>query len=227
MAFKFLSALRYYVSSIPTLLKGLDFWRVPLLLLGKPVRLTTRSGLRFYVASLMDVWLMKEVVLDLQYEMVRPVKEGDTVLDIGASIGDFSVMAGRKAARVFAYEMDTRRARLASRNIRLNGAANVRLYNQEARSLDAIFEENGIERCDFLKVDCEGCEYPVLLGASDAALSKVGHIAMEIHLQTPERKRHYAELLRRLAGSGFIVREVDSPVHSYLKLTYASRQADA
>lgn len=223
MTFKVLSALGYYASSVPTLLTGLDFWRIPLLLFGKPVRISTRPGLRFYVASVMDVWLMKEVVLDRQYEMVRAVKAGDTVVDIGASIGDFSIMAAKKGGRVFAYEMDPHRARLASRNIRLNNAADVRLFNKEVRSLDAIFAENGIERCDFLKVDCEGCEYPVLLGASDEALARVEHIAMEIHLETPERERQYAALLRRLAERGFDVKEVDSPVHSYLKLTYASR----
>jgi precorrin-6B methylase 2 len=224
MTFRTPSALRYYACSIPTLLTQLDFWKIPLLLLGRPVCLATRQGLRFYVASLMDVWLMKEVVLDRQYDEYHPVREGDTVIDVGASIGDFSVVASRKAAHVFAYEMNANRVRLARRNLRLNNASNVTLHHAAATSLDTILAENGIERCDFFKIDCEGCEYEVLLGATVDALSRVAYIAMEAHLETPNRARKYGALLESLAESGFAVEEVDSPVHSYLKLVYASRE---
>jgi hypothetical protein len=223
MARKVLSALGYYASSLPMLLTQIDFWTIPLLLLRKPVRISTRSGLRFYVANLMDVWLMKEVVLDRQYEEHRRVREGDTVVDIGASIGDFSVLAGKVAARVFAYELKGDRVRLARRNLSLNRVGNVTLHHARATSLDAILAENDIERCDFLKVDCEGCEYVVLLGASDNALARVSHIAMEVHLETPERVRQYEALRARLVESGFQVDELDSPVHSTLKLVFASK----
>src|SRR2546428_11244622 len=93
----FLSAMSYYASSIPTLLRGLDFWRVPLLFVRRPVRLTTHRGLSFFVSSILDVWLLKEVVLDRQYEQFRAVRAGDTVVDIGSGIGDFTVLASRKA----------------------------------------------------------------------------------------------------------------------------------
>lgn len=223
MTVKVLSALRYYASSIPTLLMLIDFWRVPLLARGKPVLVTTRSGLRFYVANLMDVWLMKEVVLDRQYDERRAIRPGDTVVDIGASIGDFSVLAARSAGRVIAYELDAGRIRLARKNLQINGITNVTLHHAAAPSLDTIFAEHGIERCDFLKVDCEGCEYEVLGGGADGALARVQYIAMEAHLETPERARQYGLLRKRLAESGFEVSELDTPVHSTTKLVYASR----
>src|SRR5207247_926670 len=141
--------------------------RVPILLIRRPVILSTKGGLRFYVRSIMDVWLLKEVLLDGQYEQGRGVRPGDTVIDIGAGIGDFAVVASKKAFRVFTFERDSKKARLVRRNLRLNNCRNVHFSHSEARSLDQIFKENDIEWCDFLKVDCEGCEYAVFAGVSE------------------------------------------------------------
>jgi hypothetical protein len=217
------SAVKYYISSIPALLRRVDSWRILLRLAGRPVLLTTDLGLRFRVASLMDLWLLKEVVLDDQYQQRHAVNEGDTVVDIGAGIGDFSILASRKAGRVFAYERDSARAGLARANIRLNARQNIVLHQAEVRSLDQVFEENRIERCDFLKVDCEGCEYPIFANASAATLSTIQHIAMEVHLFTPRMRKDYRDLTALLIRNRFAIEVARNPVHSTLRLVYAHR----
>ncbi len=51
---------------------------------------------------------------------------------------------------------------------------------------------NGLDRCDLLKLDCEGSEYEVLYGASGRALAKVGRIVCEFNnLDNVERNGKY------------------------------------
>lgn len=48
-------------------------------------------------------------------------------------------------------------------------------------SFEDIFETNKVDRCDFLKIDCEGGEFEIILNAHPATLKKISHIAMEYH----------------------------------------------
>jgi FkbM family methyltransferase len=48
-------------------------------------------------------------------------------------------------------------------------------------TLDDALDGNGIERCDLLKLDCEGSEYEILRGCTPAALARVGRIVGEYH----------------------------------------------
>jgi hypothetical protein len=42
-------------------------------------------------------------------------------------------------------------------------------------------EENGITRCDLLKMDCEGAEYEILYNCPPDYLRRIDQIAMEVH----------------------------------------------
>lgn len=100
-------------------------------------------------------------------------------------------------------------------------AVSRRVSDVEVITLDDVFERFAIERCDLLKLDCEGGEYEILLGARPETLLCVRHVALEYHVGlTPHRPE---ELVVRLQELGFDVRLVASPtdvVHGYL---YASR----
>lgn len=48
-------------------------------------------------------------------------------------------------------------------------------------TLDDVFESNGIERCDLLKLDCEGSEYEILQRCTPQALGRVRRIVGEYH----------------------------------------------
>ncbi len=48
-------------------------------------------------------------------------------------------------------------------------------------TLEKVFEVNRIERCDWLKMDCEGAEYDILYSTPSDILKRVDQIAMEVH----------------------------------------------
>ncbi|MFZ1937202.1 MAG: FkbM family methyltransferase [Thermoguttaceae bacterium] len=48
-------------------------------------------------------------------------------------------------------------------------------------TLDQLLDENGWNRCDFLKLDCEGAEHAIVRGMSAATAAKIDQIGMELH----------------------------------------------
>jgi FkbM family methyltransferase len=48
-------------------------------------------------------------------------------------------------------------------------------------SLADVVEEHSVERCDLLKLDCEGSEYPLIFGAPRALWQRIDRVAMEYH----------------------------------------------
>ncbi|HDQ74232.1 MAG TPA: FkbM family methyltransferase [Chloroflexi bacterium] len=92
-----------------------------------------------------------------------------------------------------------------------------------SRSLDAVFEEEQLSHCDFLKVDCEGGEYDIFFRASDVTLSKITHICLEYH----DGVTQYAhdDLMVFFERKGFSVQVHPNPVHHHLGFLYASRSS--
>ena len=52
-------------------------------------------------------------------------------------------------------------------------------------TLERVFQREGIDRCHFLKLDCEGAEYEILHGATAEVLSSVDRIVLEWHRFDP------------------------------------------
>jgi len=123
----------YYLSSIPALLFGVRNWRrVARALLDRnaprPFLIELRGGLRFWVRSAMDIWILKETCLDRQYERASvPIRDGWSVVDVGASLGDFavSVAKARPACRVYAFEPFPDSYSLLQKNLAVNHVDNV------------------------------------------------------------------------------------------------------
>ena len=74
-------------------------------------------------------------------------------------------------------------------------------------------------RCDFLKVDCEGGEYDILMTADADTLSRIGRIAMEYHDEMTSHR--HEELVDLLGRSNFEVWTTPSPAHRELGYLYA------
>lgn len=171
----------------------------------------------------MDIWTIKEVILDNNYERFYRLKNNDIVVDIGASIGDFSIHASQRVKKVYALEMDRARIELLKKNIRLNKSDNIIVKNWEVKSLDELFKKLKLKKCNLLKIDCEGCEYNIFNKSTEYSLSKIKNIAMEIHLFNARMQKNYAALKKNLTANGFKMKEIDNPVHTYLRFLYASK----
>src|SRR3989338_3703384 len=52
-------------------------------------------------------------------------------------------------------------------------------------TLEDAFNQFQIDKCDFLKIDCQGGEYEILLNASDSCLKKIKSIVLEYHTHVP------------------------------------------
>ena len=71
-------------------------------------------------------------------------------------------------------------------------------------SLAAVFAENNISNMDLLKVDCEGCEYGLLLGAPPETFEKIRNIVFEYH-EIDGWQQNLHRLNHRLESLGYAV----------------------
>jgi len=97
-----------------------------------------------------------------------------------------------------------------------------------AVSLPTLFEREAILKCDFLKIDCEGAEYEILMSLDRPMLDRIGKIACEYHQPAyygVTDPRHTPELLARfLEQNGFVV--YLKPVNPYLGMLYAANHGN-
>jgi FkbM family methyltransferase len=136
-----------------------------------------------------NVCTVGEVYTQYRFDDIR---EGDLVLDIGANVGAFSLLASRMAKQVDAYEPVMTKELV--RNVLLNRIDNIRVYNDALGTGEtSTVQWEGVEHtvptktltqmkshlggCDFLKCDCEGAEW----GIRPGELSDIRRIEIEFH----------------------------------------------
>ncbi len=188
----------------------------------------TREGIRFRLRQMSgDATVIMETFWLNEYMRNQEITNNNgVVIDVGAHIGSFSLLASSKAnnSKVFAFEPHPDNFKLLKKNIRLNNLEDkifpsqvalakkskkrVKLYlhphssgmhstilrnskscNREddafieakAISLGDVFKKNKISRCNFLKMDCEGSEYEVMLSTPKSILKRIDNIALEYH----------------------------------------------
>ena len=72
-------------------------------------------------------------------------------------------------------------------------------------TLPEILEEHQLERCDFLKMDCEGSEYDILYKCPGHCLRRISQMAMEVH-QGNGPKQNITSLIDYLSSHDFTSR---------------------
>ncbi|MBU1546699.1 MAG: FkbM family methyltransferase [Proteobacteria bacterium] len=72
-------------------------------------------------------------------------------------------------------------------------------------SLATIFQNNSLDTCDLLKLDCEGAEFEILYSCPPETIAKVQRLAMEVHAGKEEGNNMQA-LAAWLGNHGFAVR---------------------
>ena len=135
---RFFTKWGYYLWSILELLWGVRNRRTLLgIFFSKPSQelkwLDLRaSGLMVAVRSRMDVWSMKEALIDQFYERWGcPIEPDWTVVDIGAAIGEFTLIAALEASqgRVLAFEPNPGSVDILRQNLRANNINNVTVFH--------------------------------------------------------------------------------------------------
>lgn len=173
-------------------------------------------------------------------EMCWNIREGDVVVDVGASYGSYTLTACAAGATVVAFEPEQLVFYDLVVNVKLNGWLNTRcfplnlglwdspgLVNMKSYAphwpshtisgdyrlvtLDDWALDHKLERLDWLKVDVEGAEEHVLRGGAKTIQRFRPKMLVECHVfLDPHLKDRVVSLLRSI-HSDYIIREVDRP----------------
>jgi hypothetical protein len=225
----FLSRIRYYGSSLVTLLAQFErpFELVRLFAVWPrhfPTRVRLRrTGRQFNVRDALDVWVIKEIWLDGEYG--DPAQPGWSVVDIGAGIGEFAVLSNCQGATVHAYEPDAAAFRLLEKNVSLNGHSGIRAWHEPVSAespptLMTVLDRLPSGYCDWLKLDCEGCEFDLILRSDPAVWHRIERISLEYH---DNATRSHQALIGRLQQAGYHVTRRRNPAHTHLGILHAKR----
>ena len=71
------------------------------------------------------------------------------------------------------------------------------------KSLERLLDENGIDRVNYFKIDCEGGEYEVFRTLSPKGFDRIDKVVMEFHEYAPGQD--HRELVKLLKDHGFSV----------------------
>ena len=248
----------YYFRSILTMLLGFRNWweviRIFLLNARGEVRTLQmrKPRLMIKVRSKMDVWSVKEALLDRFYTRCgTEIGEDWTVMDIGAAIGEFTLLAALLASkgRVIAYEPYAESFDMLRDNLILNSINNVIIHKvavwskeeyleldfslaeplqmrsekpdtenahshllTQSVSLQQALIQDHVSHLDLLKLDCEGAEFPILLGIGSDILHQVDRVILEYH--DGYQGHHHQELVELFSSNGYNVKVTPNIVHA-------------
>lgn len=150
----------------------------------------------------------KEVLIEKIYEKYFSVEEGDIVVDLGASVGDFIwSIKDKKPKHCWVVEpldsyFDTLQENLLGHPVSFVKAAissdkiieiqwDGMISKPRVLSFKEFIDENNIKHIDFLKIDCEGGEYSVFTQSNVPYLKNVKKIITEFHLHGPIGKAKF------------------------------------
>lgn len=96
----------------------------------KPVRLDIKNGLILLTSQILDAVVIKDTIIDDSYRLSSLKPSIKTVIDIGAGLGDLTIMAAKQfpKANVLAFEPNPEQFKLLKKNIKLNNIKNVKSY---------------------------------------------------------------------------------------------------
>lgn len=232
------------------LARGLRGTSVPRALLPGPQVLELRNGLRLEVPELIDLLVLKEIVYDDVYGLRHLGPRPSLVVDVGAGIGDFAILAASRFpnATVIACEPNRETYTVLTRNAARNDVPNltplpVAVGAREAYGLrpcaraaeGAVVEPSGAgssvggrrlddvlagRKADLVKIDCEGAELDVLASLGQK-WTLVERFAIEYHDHLePDCAARVASLLR---DAGFKVALAPDPYDGRIGYVYAGR----
>lgn len=153
------------------------------------------------------LFFFREMFVNRVYEELASVQEGDIVMDIGSNVGSFTYSILEKNPKhVYCIEpskdlfptlvKNTNRPNVTQLNKAISDVndnykeltddikiSNYTDNHYEAITFDKVIKDFGIEKVDFMKIDCEGGEYYVFTEDNyDFIMNNVKNIAGEWHI---------------------------------------------
>jgi FkbM family methyltransferase len=142
------------------------------------------------------------------YEKLFEVEEGDIVVDIGATVGEFTYkILEKKPKHCYVVEplpafFDTLKRNLEGHQVSFTNAAITSDkhceiywdgYNEKVNTLTfkEFVDSNRLKKIDFLKFDCEGGEYDIFSRENIEYIKTIPKIACEMHLRTGILKEQF------------------------------------
>ncbi|MAL85449.1 MAG: hypothetical protein CMI23_03710 [Opitutae bacterium] len=175
-----------------------------------PKSISIRGVRRPISASNDATKIFMEIFLYDEYFLRKITNEAiQTIVDIGANVGIFSITARSffQSAKIYSYEPSSNAFSFLKKNGEEFGFKSfcaavgsqtcfgklieegssgclskfiaTETGNDEMISFENIFDHNSISNLDLIKIDCEGCEYELL--AKSNMWSKVKFLTMEFH----------------------------------------------
>jgi len=165
------------------------------------------AGWPFEPAEEMEGRLIREMFEENVYHIEGRDLTDKLVIDIGANIGIFSYWAAQKGARVVAVEPHPESMARAQESLAAFDGQITYIpkavtgdgqpidiidrtdwssasYTRPGTTIESVTLDELLapyDKVDVVKIDTEGAEYDIILGASDATLAKVAYFAIECH----------------------------------------------
>jgi len=186
------------------------------------------QGIKFMVPKETECfWPYYGICFVGEYDpLLKDIKTSDIVVDAGANIGIFTLLAAKKAKMIIAVEPDPENFEYLEKNVKLNNAKNVILINKaisnyvgdgfisgrglsaalshkgipvKVTTIDEMIRELGLVSFDVLKIDIEGAESKALSGNF---LSNIRELMVECH-----GDENCRVIRSKLEAEGFTVKE--------------------
>lgn len=175
------------------------------------------------------------------------------MIDIGAHLGFFSIMANNLNSQIpiYCFEPFSENFDLLKKNLKENRLKNIHPKKQavsdkigetelliskedlnhsienaieatgkkekiNTTTLEKIFQKNRIEKCNLLKLDCEGSEFKIIYSTPKEIFKKIDHIILEYHDWTANQSSD--QLKNYLENLGYRVKKF--PNHKMKELGY-------
>lgn len=162
------------------------------------------------------------------YERLFEVEEGDIVVDIGSTVGEFTYsILHKKPKHCYVVEpmpvfFDTLQNNLYGHPVSFVNAAitdekyctlqwDGHIHNVQTLTFEEFILKNRIKKIDFLKSDCEGGEYNIFSQTNISFLKTIPKIVFEIHLNSPILKEKFRNFRDNILPhfDNFHVRSID------------------